>query len=96
MRAMSSEDLGELLSTMTRVEMKVVVFLYFHSPCFTVKLRKAGFSPGTLSKLLSRLERRGIVEVVKNPLTGKWVVIALTEKGRKLAELLIYLSRRLK
>lgn len=93
---MDYEDLGELLSTMTQIEMKVIAFLYFHGPCFTVKLRRAGFSPGTLSKLLSRLERRGVVEVVKNPLTGKWVIVTLTERGKRLAELLIYLSQRLK
>jgi len=94
--SVGSEELGEILSSMTRIEMKVVTFLYFHSPCFSIKLRKWGFSPGTLSNLLSRLEKKGLVEVVKNPLTGKWIVIALTDKGKKVAELLIYLSHRIK
>ncbi|RLE76183.1 MAG: hypothetical protein DRJ56_04520 [Thermoprotei archaeon] len=93
---MSRTSLAEELERLTRVEMRVLVFLRYSGPCFTIKLRRHGFSPGTLSKLLARLERRGLVEVVRNPLTGKWVVVALTDRGRRLAELLLYLSERVK
>jgi DNA-binding MarR family transcriptional regulator len=45
-----------------------------------------GIEKSTLSRLLDRLEKRGLVKRGRDPEDGRSVIVSLTAKGRKLAQ----------
>lgn len=49
--------------------------------------QKLGVKPGSVSELISKLEAKGLVERERDPQDRRKVVLNLTDRGRKVAEI---------
>jgi DNA-binding MarR family transcriptional regulator len=76
----------ERLTDMAGTEGHLLTYLVPYGPCTVSELvRVFGSKHSTMTSLLDRLEKRGLVERKDNPEDKRSFLIALTPKGRKAA-----------
>jgi DNA-binding MarR family transcriptional regulator len=67
-------------------QMRVLAILRDRQSTMSGLATYLGLDRSTISGLVDRAEKRGLLERVRNPLDGRGVNVALTQSGRELAE----------